>query len=262
MEGGDLETMQRPYRGGDLKTVQRQYGGIFGLLGKLFGFGPAEMQKEMSDPIKKQMLMQRGGFPWALAGLSMLPMLMGKGQEDVIRNQMKTTRDPIMQRGGLSIPPALISKGLPLLKQIGIPLAMGALASIGDKVVNKAFGEGRRGVGRPRRKKPMRKKPRKHHLSRKPPVRRSKGRPIKPNVKTVGQADQIRGIKRKAKRVARNALRDAGRRLFEKANVRLESKPAKLTDTPFAKKLRESIQTSMSRTSGPDSSHISSTFNI
>ena len=128
--------------GGDLKTLPRQHGGMFGLLGKMFGLGPGDLQKQMSDPIKQQMMMQRGGFPWALAGLSLLPMLMGKGQEDRIRNQMKVTRDSIMQRGGLAIPPALISKGIPLLKQIGIPVAMGALASLGDNVMDKIFGDG------------------------------------------------------------------------------------------------------------------------
>ena len=97
----------------------------------------------MSDPIKQQMIMQRGGFPWALAGLSLLPALLGKGEEDRIRNQMQMTRDPIMQRGGLAIPPALISKGLPLLKQIGIPTAMGALASLGDNLVDEIFGDGK-----------------------------------------------------------------------------------------------------------------------
>ena len=129
--------------GGDLKTLPRHHGGIFGLLGKLFGLGPDDLQKKMSDPIKQQMMMQRGGFPWALAGLSLLPALMGRGQEDRIRNQMKVTRDPIMQRGGLAIPPALISKGLPLLKQIGIPVAMGVLASLGDNVMDEIFGDGK-----------------------------------------------------------------------------------------------------------------------
>ena len=158
MDGGDLKTLN----GGDLKTlsrqhggifgllgklfglgVEKQHGGIFGLLGKLFGLGPGELQKQMSDPIKQQMIMQRGGFPWALAGLSLLPALLGKGEEDRIRNQMQMTRDPIMQRGGLAIPPALISKGLPLLKQIGIPTAMGALASLGDNLVDEIFGDGK-----------------------------------------------------------------------------------------------------------------------
>ena len=165
MDGGDLKTLNR-WHGGDLKTLSRQHGGIFGLLGKLlglgpgelsdkqhggifgllgklFGLGPGELQKQMSDPIKQQMIMQRGGFPWALAGLSLLPALLGKGEEDRIRNQMQMTRDPIMQRGGLAIPPALISKGLPLLKQIGIPTAMGALASLGDNLVDELFGDGK-----------------------------------------------------------------------------------------------------------------------
>ena len=162
MDGGDLKTLNR-WHGGDLKTLSRQHGGIFGLLGKLFGLGlsdkqhggiigllgklfglgPGELQKQMSDPIKQQMIMQRGGFPWALAGLSLLPALLGKGEEDRIRNQMQMTRDPIMQRGGLAIPPALISKGLPLLKQIGIPTAMGALASLGDNLVDEIFGDGK-----------------------------------------------------------------------------------------------------------------------
>ena len=111
--------------------------------GNYFGLGPGELQKQMSDPIKQQMIMQRGGFPWALAGLSLLPALLGKGEEDRIRNQMQMTRDPIMQRGGLAIPPALISKGLPLLKQIGIPTAMDALASLGDNLVDEIFGDGK-----------------------------------------------------------------------------------------------------------------------
>ena len=97
----------------------------------------------MFDPIKQQMTMQRGGFPLALAGLSLLPALLGKCDEDRIRNQMQMTRDPIMQRGGLAIPPALISNGLLLLKQIGIPTAMGALASLGDNLVDETFGDGK-----------------------------------------------------------------------------------------------------------------------
>ena len=107
MDGGDLMTKNRPVRGGDLQTMSRQHGGFLGFLGKLFGLGASDMQKQMQDPVKQQMMMQRGGFPWALAGLSILPMLMGKGEEDGIQRQMKTTRDPIMQRGGLSIPPLL-----------------------------------------------------------------------------------------------------------------------------------------------------------
>ena len=96
MEGGDLKTSNRHYRRGDLKTsnhryrrgdlatTSRQYGGFLPLL-RMLGLGagvsPLELQKAMSDPIKSQMLMQRGGFPWALAEFSLLPMLMGRGWE-------------------------------------------------------------------------------------------------------------------------------------------------------------------------------------
>jgi len=258
--------------GGDLKTLHRQSGGIFGLL-KMFGLGSADMQRQMSKPIKEQMAMQRGGFPWALAGLSMLPMLMGKGQDDVIRNQMKTTRDPIMQRGGLSVPPALMSK-LPLLKQIGIPMAMGALASLGDKVVDKAFGEGRGSTRKPQRKKPMRLKPmRKKAKAPKRQLRRQFSAPRSQRRSPGATASRIKSVvhqnsgrvKRGAKRAARKALHDAGRRLFDRAtkgNIRLESKPSELADTPFAQKLRESIRTTMSTAPTADSSHIGQTFNI
>ena len=86
--------------GGDSKTLQRQSGGLFGMMGRMLGLGPRELQQQMSDTVKQQKLMKRGGVFWALAGLSMLPMLMGKGQEDVIRNQIKTTREQVMQKGG------------------------------------------------------------------------------------------------------------------------------------------------------------------
>ena len=165
MDGGDLKKLNR-WNGGDLETLSRQHGGIFGLLGKLFGLGPGiekqhcgiigllgklfrlvpgELQKKNSDPIKQQKKMQRVGFPLALAGLSLLTALLGKGEEDRIRNQMQMTRDLIMQRGGLAIPPALIAggKGLPLLKQTGIPTAMGALASLGANLVDEIFGDGK-----------------------------------------------------------------------------------------------------------------------
>ena len=149
MDGGDLATQQRFVKGGDLSTTHRQSGGFLGFIGNLLGLGPAELQKRMSQPSKNELPMQRGGFPWALAGLSLLPMLMnGKGKDNdglggnAIQRQMMMARDPLMQRGGLSIPPALLAKGLPLLKSIGIPLAMGALASVGDNVVDKVFGDG------------------------------------------------------------------------------------------------------------------------
>ena len=75
------EDEQRRYLGVDLATTNRQYGGFLGRL--LFGFGvsPVEMQKAMGDPIKQQMVTQRRGFRWALAGLAALPMLMGRDQE-------------------------------------------------------------------------------------------------------------------------------------------------------------------------------------
>ena len=79
MEGGDLKTRNRRYRGGDLATTKRLYGGFLGRMLFVFGVSPAELQKAMRYPMKQQMLMQRGSFPWALAGLSMLPMLMGRG---------------------------------------------------------------------------------------------------------------------------------------------------------------------------------------
>ena len=119
--------MRTIHRGGDLKTISRQHGGFLGLL-KMLGLG--EVQKEMSDPISKQHVMQRGGFPWALTGLSLLPALLGKG-DDTIRSQMSISRDPVMLRGGLSVLPA-ITKSLPLVKDIAAPLALGALASLGD----------------------------------------------------------------------------------------------------------------------------------
>jgi len=111
--------------GGDLKTLHRVHGGsVWSAISDFLGFGSGEMQKNMSDPIKQQMLLQRGGFPWAMAGLSLLPMLMGKGQGDAIRNQMKSSRDTTTHRGGFAISPSLISKGLPLLKTVGAPLAI------------------------------------------------------------------------------------------------------------------------------------------
>ena len=271
MDGGDLRTLNR-WHGGDLKSLSCQHGGIFGLLGKLlrlgpgelsdkqhggifallgklFGLGPGELQKQMSDPIKQQMIMQRGGFPWALAGLSLLPALLGKGEEDRIQNQMQMIRDPIMQRGGLAIPPALISIGLPLFKQIGIPTAMGALASQGDNIVDEIFGD-----GKPRRKKtfktekgaPRRKhKGKFHNLGNK--LATSTGKQIKKCFK-----------KKKTWRMAKKALHmyKVGRELFAPKKLRVESKPQ---DTPFAKQLRESIKMASPQV---DSSHIGQTFNI
>ena len=276
MDGGDLKTLNR-WHGGDLKTLSRQHGGIFGLLGKLFGLGlsdkqhggifgllgkvfglgPGELQKQMSDPIKQQMIKQGGGFPWALAGLSLLPALLGKGEEDRIRNQMQMTRDPIMQRGGLAIPPALISKGLPLLKQIGIPTAMGALASLGDNLVDEIFGDGktkgiRRGEKGFRPKKGFR-------LKKGTPRSKHKGKFHKlGNKLATSTGNQIKKFlkKKKTRRMAKKALHKVGRELFALKKLRLESKPQ---DTPFAKQLRESIKMASPQV---DSAHIGQTFNI
>ena len=270
--------------GGDLKTLPRQHGGMFGLLGKMFGLGPGDLQKQMSDPIKQQMMMQRGGFPWALAGLSLLPMLMGKGQEDRIRNQMKVTRDSIMQRGGLAIPPALISKGIPLPKQIGIPVAMGALASLGDNVMDKIFGDGnirrtkgvrsgvRRGVRRGIRKTKgvqRTKGQTKKGFRPKKATPRFKGRKqivqrLGSNLTTRTGEEVKKFMKRKkTRRLTQKALHNVGRRLFErkKLPLRLESMPTVPKDTPFAQKLRESIQTRMASPQ-ISSSHIGQTLNI
>ena len=119
-----------------------------------------------------------------------------------------------MQKGGLAIPPALISKGLPLLKQIGIPTAMGALASLGDKLVDEIFGDGRR-------KTTLRTKGKFHKLGNK--LATSTGNQIKKFFK-----------KRKTRRMVKKALHKVGRELFAPKTLRLESKPQ---DTPFAKQL-------------------------
>ena len=55
--------------GGDSETLQRQSSGLFGMMGRMLGLGPRELQQQMLDPVKQQMLMQRGGFPWALCWL-------------------------------------------------------------------------------------------------------------------------------------------------------------------------------------------------
>ena len=144
MEGGDLKTRNRRYRGGDFATTNRQYGRFLNRM--LFGFGvsPAEMQKAMSDPIKQQMMMQRGGFAWQ----SYLPimMMMGNGPGETIANQMKSTPSEraqgLMIRGGLAIPPGLLgaaTKFAPLAKNAAIPLAMAALSSLGDNIVYSIF---------------------------------------------------------------------------------------------------------------------------
>ena len=309
-------TRNRPTRGGDLMTISRQQnGGFLALLPKIFGFGPGEMQKQMSDPTKlQQVVMQRGGFPWALAGLSLLPMLMGKGKDDAIRKQMGTTRDPIMQRGGLSIPPTLLAKGLPLLKAIGIPLAMGALASVGDNVVDKVFGDGsKRSNGNSSSSSSRKKTPRAIRSgrrqrstvrtgSRRPrktvgrTARRNKARTPKAGSKQQQQQQRRRrqhrkstnttsssfsSLWRKGKDMARDQLQTTGRRLFEKVKRKTKSKVKselasraakaatligskhgrQLTDSPFARKIRENISMATA-TPTLSSSHIGQSFNI
>ena len=128
MEGGELKARNRRYRGGDLATTNRQYDGFLGRI--LFGIGvfPAELQEAMSDPIKQQMLLQRGGFPWALAGLTTLPMLMGMGSGETIANRRRAIRSECaMIRGGLAIPPSLLgaaTKMAPYARNAAIPMAM------------------------------------------------------------------------------------------------------------------------------------------
>lgn len=282
MEGGDLETRYRPARGGDLKTSPRQHGGIFGLIGKLFGLGPGELQKQMSKTSAEQMLMQRGGFPWALAGLSLLPTLLGKGKEDTIQKQMKTTRDTMMQRGGLTVPPALLAKGLPLLKHIGIPLAVGALSSVGDKVVDKVFGEGkvsgvrrrprhvkgrRRKPGRPRthgHKRSPKKKMAKQRTSRMPShpssnmkqKRRTKRMPRHVS-KSSGKALVRRVLTPKLKRAGLDIGRKIGRRLVQKS---VTPRSVGKAENPIAAQIRRNMAHSQLSTT-PTSAHIGQSFN-
>ena len=156
-----------------------------------------------------------------------------------IRSQMSISRDPVMLRGGLSVLPAL-TKSLPLVKDIAAPLALGALASLGDNVVDKIFGEG---MKRPKKTKVRRTK---KHRKRKSPHG---------NVKKL--------LKQKGKTFARKNLRKAGRRLFDevkRSRKRLESIPRLESITPsnpFTQRLKDSIERA-----NPSSSHIVPWFNI
>ena len=294
MDGGDLATQQRFATGGDLSTVQRQSGsGFISWLGNLIGLGPGELQKHMSQPAKRELSMQRGGFPWALAGLSLLPMLLGKGKDgggggggNIIERQMKSMRDPIMQRGGLSIPPGLLAKGLPLLKSMGIPLAMGALASVGDNVVDKVFGDG----------KAKQKKARTHHTMRKGNRKTSRnssrvsGRRAHPTVRGATRGKRTTTTRSRKKKSTANLvgeqLQSTGRRLFQKikskaksrvksnihARLSRKSSPRRRSTTttnthssPFALKIRENLNRASSgsnSSSTSNSAHIAPTFNI
>ena len=252
MDGGDLKTLPRQHggfipllklfglgqdmSGGDLKTLARQHGGFLGLL-KLFG---GDITKEMSDPKTQQMLMQRGGFPWAAL---LLPALLGKGQ-DSIHSQMSLSRDPVMLRGGML--PALLTRSLPLLKEIGTPLALGALASLGDNVVDKIFGKGMKRTGK--RKTLRSRRPRKH---------RESGN-LKAMLKRKGKTFIRKNLR---KTVDRKNLYRTGRRLFDevkKSRKRLESKRSS-SASPFAQRLSESIARAQPTVT---SSNIGPSFNI
>ena len=225
MDGGDLRTI---HRGGDLKTSSRQDGGF---LFKLLGLG--DLKSQMSDPAKQQLLMQRGGFPWALAGLSLLPALLGKGEGEVIKAQMQAVHEPTTQRGGVGGPwQHYFAKSLPILKTVGAPLALGALASVGDNVVDKVFGKGKMKTKRltSRKRRPLKRARHRRHTS---------------GFKKL--------LGKKAKQALKKNLRKAGRRLFEQGAARFERRT-----TPFASRLRESIE----RASTPNSSHIGQSFNI
>ena len=142
--------------------------------------------------------------------------------------------NPVMLRGGLSVLPTL-TKSLPLVKDIAAPLALGALASLGDNVVDKIFGEGMKG---PKRTKKLRKR-----------------RSPRGNVKKL--------LKQKGKAFASKNLRKVGRRLFnEVKRPRKKSIPRKRlesihTSSPFTQRLKDSIERAT-----PSSSHIGPSFNI
>ena len=292
--GGDLKTTQRRYRGGDLRTTNRQHGGIFGLLKTLLGFGasPAEIEKAMRDPIQQQMLMQRGGFPWAMAALSMLPMLLGKG-DDVMINQMKG-RKPNQQmiRGGLSIPPGLVSKALPLLKNAAIPLAFGALSNLGTKAVDAMFGDGivngneahpnsdiriehHGGAKRPARKtakKVSRKTTKK--VSRKTPKKVS-GKTTKRTTKKATPRKTNTSLTKQIQDMVLDAAKETGKRALNKATSkakrmvkdRVKALPSSIQPvvSRFHDKVDDSITQALraaTSTSTPSSAHIGQSINI
>ena len=290
--GGDLKTTQRRYRGGDLRTTNRQHGGIFGLLKTLLGFGasPAEIEKAMRDPIQQQMLMQRGGFPWAMAALSMLPMLLGKG-DDVMINQMKGRKpNPQMIRGGLSIPPGLVSKALPLLKNAAIPLAFGALSNLGTKAVDAMFGDGivngneahpnsdiriehRGGAKRSARKTTKTTKkaaPRKttKKVSRKTTKRTTKkATPRKTNTSLTKQIQDM--VLDAAKQTGKRALGKATTKAKRMVKDRVKALPLPSTIQPVVSRFYDKVDDSISQalraatsTSTPSSAHIGQSINI
>ena len=67
MDVGDLKFFDRQFGGEtiDGKDLKRcTFSGLFWSIKKDDGIGPGKLQKQMSSPIKQQMVMQRGGFLW------------------------------------------------------------------------------------------------------------------------------------------------------------------------------------------------------
>ena len=187
-------------------------------------------------------------------------MLMGKGKADAIQKQMGTTRDPVLQRWGFSVPPILLAKGIPLLKAIGISPAMGALASVGDYAVDKIFGDGSggkptkssRGIsGRRARSTSIRasrkqsctthtskkrvhktgrtraagKIPKKTSRRGKAPARAAAGRRRRhERSKSGAPSSSFSSLWRRGKDIAHDQLETSGRCLFEKVKRKTKSK--------------------------------------
>ena len=134
---------------------------------------------------------------------------------------------------------------------------MGALASLGDNLVDEIFCDGktkgiRRGAKGFRPKKGFR-------LKKGAPHSKHKGKFQKLGSKlATTTGNQIKKFfkKKKTRRMAKKALHKVGRELFAPKKLRLESNPQ---DTPFAKQLRESIKMASPQV---DSAHIGQTFNI
>ena len=261
MEGGDLETRHRVY-GGDLKTSSRQHGGFFwkkSFWKNLIGAGPDEMEKQMAEPTTKQDAMQRCGLGplAAMAGMTLLPMLLGRGESgDIVETQMKTAYNPAMHRGGLAIPPGLAAKAIPLLTNLAAPLAMGTMASLGDNVMDKIFGRGvRKGssAGAMKRTKSRRRR----HAPKKIRQRASR--------KTKKPARQVRSKGRRArgiKKQGRVLFKKLGHRALDEASSFLSAPRRSLTrpETPFAQKIRQNINSA--GPSSMSSAHIGPSYNI
>ena len=262
MEGGDLETRHRVY-GGDLKSSSRQHGGFFwkkSFWKNLIGAGPEEMDKQMAEPMTKQDDMQRGGLGplAAMAGMTLLPMLLGRGESgDIVEAQMKTAYNPSMHRGGLAIPPGLAAKAIPLLTNLAAPLAMGTMASLGDNVMDKIFGRGvrkGRSTGTTKRAKSRRRHAPKNIRQRAP--RKTK----KPARQILSKGRNTRGIKKQG----RALFKQLGHRALNEASSFLSAPPPQRSltrpETPFAQKIRQNINSA-----GPSSlssAHIGPSFNI